>query len=73
MFDDSYIDTIYRVSKPSALDTKAYLTICVTEDHQIFIQMGQDEEKPEWHLFDGTVKQALDLVNSILEQRISHK
>ena len=73
MFDDSCIDTIYRVSKPSIFDTSEYLTICVTEDDQIFIQMSQNEEKPEWHLFDGTQQQALDLVNSILEQRIAHK
>ena len=70
MFNDSYVDIIYRVSIPSILDTKPYLTICITEDHQIFIQMGPHEEKPEWHLFEGTEKQARDLINSILDQKI---
>lgn len=70
MFDDSYLDKIYRYAAPSILDTAPYLTICVSDDnHQLFIQMSPDEEKPQWHLFDGTEKQAIELRNSIMNQK----
>ena len=68
MFDDSYIGMIYRFAPPSSLDTAKYLTLCKTED-KFYIQMSSDEEIPQWHLFDGDERQALELIHSIKIQK----
>ncbi len=50
----SNILVIERVSNPGKLDVADYLTICRSEDNNVYIQMSRDENVPRWeHLGKG--------------------
>jgi hypothetical protein len=66
MFNDSYLNKIYRCAPPTLLDTSEYLTLCAVENGQFYIQMAEDENQPNWHLFDGTETQAEKFIQTIL-------
>lgn len=59
---------ILRAGPPSLFDHAPFLSLCIVENGNNYIQMSKDEEYPVWFLFDGSEDNAIQFIDSILRQ-----
>lgn len=68
---------IERYGNPSLLDQAQYGTICKVSSHHrdtydIYLQVGDDEEDPEWeHLGSFDEKSKEDYINQLIDSRLN--